>query len=487
MLDKILNSVVHKYAGMPTLYESKGATWTREYAKTLQRPQGDYTELPTETPDLQGVVGEAQRLYFSRGDYQGGIDFIVCAEKRMGQLGNKSDDFHDAVAYAVAWALVQMGRTHSELKPLLQYARGNIARARVIMLIAIIMLYEHDSSEVHPDVVKGINVAKQLAPYDDEVFRLEKVAVDLNKFIKVQHVHYLNLKKIVVYASQNRLDVAKFIKEKEDEIGYKLTEPTFSYKLHPRDFIGTSFIGEPVTVHRPQLSGGLNFIDAVLYINLAHRTDRDAECRAELIPVFGEDKVQRFNATQCKERPLRGCNTSHVRALLYAEEQQWRTVLICEDDCQLTITEEEVDSHLAECFRSCSEMSEGVDDGWDVIMFGGYYPHCKSTSSPHLKQTHCATASHCYLVHSNYFRTLSEHIQRCTEIDLQFDLGWWSLQHRDRWFVTDPIIAVQRDSLSDVTGNGSIETNMMAKTVWDTKMVVSNLRSFTPYKVGVTN
>ena len=115
------------------------------------------------------------------------------------------------------------------------------------------------------------------------------------------------------------------------------------------------------------------------------------------------------------------------------------------------------------------------DDGWDVIMFGAYLPHSKSTASPHLKQTHCATTSHCYLVHGNYAGILREQIQRSLDLDLQFDLGWWPLQWRDRWFVTDPVLAAQRDSHSDMTQRA---VQMMATSKWENKIVGGSIHTY---------
>lgn len=492
ILSRVLSeNVVRKFGAMPA---SKPILplicWTRACCQIQSNPPGDFTEPPINIPDLQGEIGIAYQRYFARSEFAEGIRYLYRVDADMDEAKHeKTGVFRDAMSHVIAWALVQMGRPYTELRPLVQYASSDTTRARIIMMTAIVMLHELSSFEVHQDVVQYVNAANTLAREDDEVARLLKVITDLSHFIKANAVHLSNLQKISAFCAMNEnVDHVNLIEEKQRELGYEFSYPAFSYHMYPKDLIGSSFVCDVVTTIRPTLPrGGLNFVDGVIYINLAHRPDRNIECRAELIPVFGEDRVCRLDATLCRERPLRGCNSSHSRALAYAEEKGFRTVLICEDDCQLLATADEIDSQITECFRACSQQSkfeDCIDDGWDVIMLGGYFPHVKSTSSPHMKQTHMATASHCYLVHGNYIRALREHIERCTTMDIQFDIGWWSLQKRDRWFVTDPIIAAQRDSHSDMTNQN---VNMMSKSLWDTKMSTGSLRSFHLYKPPVLN
>jgi len=219
-------------------------------------------------------------------------------------------------------------------------------------------------------------------------------------------------------------------------------------------------------------------IDAVLYINLIHRTEKAEVCGPHLEALFG-DKVQRFDATLCKELPRRGSGTSHIRALEMAEANRWGATLICEDDVEFYASAEEVEAHLTECMRSCAAEAAAAgsteDDGWDVIMLGGYFPHNRSTSSPHTKRTCLATGSHCYLVHGSYCRVLRDQIELSLNSDLQNDLGWWPLQQRDRWVACDPVLAGQRDGHSDMTNK---ETQLMQKEAWDTKFCSGSLRCF---------
>ena len=108
-------------------------------------------------------------------------------------------------------------------------------------------------------------------------------------------------------------------------------------------------------------------------------------------------------------------------------------------------------------------------------MLGGYFPHSQSTSTPFMKRTGQATASHCYLIHGDYCLTLARQLEQCSATDVQFDLGWWPLQRRDRWFVADPVLAATRESQSDMTFQNA---QMMARSTWESKLVPGSVHCY---------
>ena len=83
---------------------------------------------------------------------------------------------------------------------------------------------------------------------------------------------------------------------------------------------------------------------------------------------------------------------------------------------------------------------------------GAYVMHCEAAAAPCLKRTRCATMSHCYLVRGSYAKRLREQFERCLVVDIQNDIGWWPLMWQDDWFILDPVVAGQRDGLSDMSG-----------------------------------
>lgn len=76
----------------------------------------------------------------------------------------------------------------------------------------------------------------------------------------------------------------------------------------------------------------------VLVINLPERTDRWDRFRESLrrsTPPF-IDSIHRIEAIADKDRPERGCELSHLKAIEYAITHKFEKVMICEDDCYFT-------------------------------------------------------------------------------------------------------------------------------------------------------
>ena len=76
----------------------------------------------------------------------------------------------------------------------------------------------------------------------------------------------------------------------------------------------------------------MELIEKVVYINLEKRKDRLVQIQQEL-SIFPPEKVQRFNAIS-HEKGLIGCVKSHIAVLEMAISQNWKNVLIVEDDMQ---------------------------------------------------------------------------------------------------------------------------------------------------------
>ena len=444
---------------------------------------GNFTVTQPVAVQLPDALSDTVMQCYQLGEFTAGVNIL--REYTLAQSWpDETESTRDHVAYALAWGLFQMELAASLIHAVLPLAATDTARARVLMLTAISLIQESAMPEPPPNALHAIGLVNGMNTGDLEVGRLLKAAADLRQFLKVKNMHLANISQIASFAVLNQLSKAQLIElfsSKQCELGYTMSQPTLLWDFRAVHFVGRRLVPEPLTVVRPPaMSGtqGLDCIDAVLYINLKHRTDRASVCAAHLSDVFGPHKVARHEAIHNKERGRLGCNASHVSALLRAKAEGWRSVLICEDDVEMLVSSSELNAHLWECLRSARADAAGRD-GWDVIMLGAYVPHCRNTGSPHLKRTYCATTSHCYLVHGHYYDTLIAQLQRCSHSDVQFDLGWWPLQQRDLWFVVDPVMAAQRDSQSDVTGQRqTAEVQMMATGTWDTKIVASSIHCY---------
>jgi glycosyl transferase family 25 len=183
-------------------------------------------------------------------------------------------------------------------------------------------------------------------------------------------------------------------------------------------------------------------IDHVVFINLDKRTDRLETIQKELLRAFPYDKITRFSAIY-HPTPYAGCNMSHTGVLELAKTNNWKNVLIVEDDmewCNFTKENYEIFCKL-------------VKNPYDVIMLGGAFIDYNSETYK-LKS---ATTAHCYLVSNHYYDKLIENLNIGLQNLLNNDSNrenandqyWKLLQKKDNWYIVVPCIATQHSGFSD--------------------------------------
>ena len=101
-------------------------------------------------------------------------------------------------------------------------------------------------------------------------------------------------------------------------------------------------------------------VDAILYINLEYRKDRKDNILSELEKLKDiSTNVHRIDAVLNTECGHIGCGKSHIKALEFAIENNWDSVLIVEDDL---------------CIQGDIENIRKINDiKWDVMMLGHGY------------------------------------------------------------------------------------------------------------------
>ena len=195
-------------------------------------------------------------------------------------------------------------------------------------------------------------------------------------------------------------------------------------------------------------------IDAILYINLAHRVDRKEHVLHE-INKLGKDAscIHHIDAVKRSEGAL-GCSLSHIKALHYAlEHPEWKTVLILEDDFTF------YSNHTDEIVKAIDELCN--HSAFDVCQLS-YNPIGKfvDTTPPHLhiKKIIKAQTSSGYIITRTYIPTLLQNIIESSN-DMQargryhsncLDIYCGCLQSRDNWLCTIPAIGYQYANYSDI-------------------------------------
>jgi len=200
-----------------------------------------------------------------------------------------------------------------------------------------------------------------------------------------------------------------------------------------------------------------DFVDKVVYINLAHRSDRKRQVESELLKVFPLEKILRFNAIK-QEKGGIGCSMSHTNVLEMAIKNNWKNLLIVEDDLEWSNFKEGI-----------SILSELVKKPFDCIVLGGYSVNFDKKTFK-LKDCCGRTA---YLVSNHYYQTLLDNYKEGLELlkksyvfAYRGDRFWNRIQRRDNWYVIVPKIANQRASFSDIEKR-KVDYDNKKKTILD--------------------
>jgi hypothetical protein len=203
-------------------------------------------------------------------------------------------------------------------------------------------------------------------------------------------------------------------------------------------------------------------IDAILYINLTYREDRKRSICNELTKLAAVcSNVHRIDAVLEPMCGHLGCGKSHVKAIELAIANNWDSVLIVEDDLELTQPPDVL----------CKMITDAHAVAWDVILLGlGYHTILPSEYS-FLNKVKASSCTHGYIVRKEYYSTLlenfrgavvkmtkeiEEHQRKCIEQGgpitklnecSAIDQEWVRLQSKDIFYVFNPQIGQQSGTL----------------------------------------
>ena len=110
---------------------------------------------------------------------------------------------------------------------------------------------------------------------------------------------------------------------------------------------------------------GINRIDAIIYINLENRADRKDLLMKELEKLKTDmSKVHKVSGVYMPKNGHKGCIQSHILALNMIKMNNWNRVLILEDDAELNMTPETINSLIN---KSLEVLDKDYPE-WNVIM-----------------------------------------------------------------------------------------------------------------------
>jgi len=198
----------------------------------------------------------------------------------------------------------------------------------------------------------------------------------------------------------------------------------------------------------------MNHIDAILYINLAHRVDRNEHILQEIYKLCNDDsKIHRIDAIQ-KDPGILGCGYSHIKAVKYAfDHPEWNTVLILEDDFTFeSDSSNEIQMKLDLFLSSCNE--------YDVALLS--FNHNKldynDTDILYKKKVLYSQTASSYIIKRHYLRTLLDNmmeglydmVKNGKKFENAIDIYWTRLMPLDKWYTIYPALGYQYANYSDI-------------------------------------
>jgi len=195
------------------------------------------------------------------------------------------------------------------------------------------------------------------------------------------------------------------------------------------------------------------FLEKAVYINLENRKDRKQEIEKELFHKIPTDKIIRLEAIRNKVGHI-GCSQSHIKVIEMAIENNWKNILVLEDDAMF--------HKYKSGYKTLEKLIE-TNPNFDVITLGNVSSEFdKKTMKLYKGQTTTA-----YIVNQHYYKKLLKNFKegldgllKAKDLSSQerlpyeqkycLDQYWKNLQKIDNWYIVNPALMIQRVSNSSI-------------------------------------
>lgn len=217
--------------------------------------------------------------------------------------------------------------------------------------------------------------------------------------------------------------------------------------------------------------------DACFCINLDRRTDRWSECLSEIKSNFGvvDSWVERWSGYNHPTSGHAGCSRSHRELLRYVVKEGYNRVLVLEDDfavitldrlreAKFTPTSEvwetfcRINRGMGTLNERFGALSYFIPDDYDVLYLGaGYGENPISRVSKHVIRCGFMQTTSSYGITGKFAKKWTEMVDAQTDGDLEKHPGpidnlFGSFSRESRYYVFQPRLMYQRNSMSDITG-----------------------------------
>jgi glycosyl transferase family 25 len=189
-----------------------------------------------------------------------------------------------------------------------------------------------------------------------------------------------------------------------------------------------------------------NGINKIMYINLDHRTDRKNQIE-EQINSFNLINYERFPAISHSNGAI-GCSKSHLAVIKKAKENNYKNILVLEDDFEFIVNKDEF----------YNQINNLLQVPFDVCLLAYNTSNLYDSQYPFLYKIKDAQTTSAYIIQSHYYDTLIAHWEYAikmfeeTNDDTKYtcDQSWKYLQEKDNWYCFKMRIGKQRKSYSDI-------------------------------------
>ena len=196
----------------------------------------------------------------------------------------------------------------------------------------------------------------------------------------------------------------------------------------------------------------LDYIDAILYINLAHRTDRNEHILNEIHKISDDNsKIHRIDAIKNTNGAL-GCGLSHIKTLEYVlAHPEWKTILILEDDFTFkSNNSKEINNKITLLLENSPNM--------DMALLSHNNLQYSETSHPSIKKILYSQTTSSYIIKREYIHVLLKNMKESMSHMMFYgkrhenclDIHWTVLQPKYNWYAIFPAIGYQYDNYSDI-------------------------------------
>lgn len=181
-------------------------------------------------------------------------------------------------------------------------------------------------------------------------------------------------------------------------------------------------------------------------INLEHRVDRIQRTQ-EVLSNYPLLKTQITKAIKYDPGYI-GCTLSHIKAIQHAIAEKHNYCIVCEDDIELNLKEEELNKLLTVFLES----------RFKILCIGNTNAKVILNSKSLIAKAYNIQTTACYVIKSEYYskilrsfqRSLENQLKGCKDDYCAIDQGWKSLQLRGKFCVPTDKLCHQRESFSDI-------------------------------------